>query len=311
NDNGDDGFFVWQSHWWIESERLGKFSAGLASRASDTAPETDLSETGVAAYAGVQDIGAAFALRLSNGTLAPITWGDLYNHFNGDTANVVRYDTPILHGVSAAATWGEDDAWDVALRYAGEGHGFTLEGAIAYTEVMDGSDAVIGNALGLDQSTVVGSVSLLHQASGLNITFAAGNRTWEQSVVDIDGTTRTPEDTRYLYTKLGWITKPTSLGDTAFYGEFGRFHDFICAIDDPDILTALDATGTATHIVGNDAEVWGLGVVQNIDAAEMQVYIGYRRHSAEFDLADGAGNSVAANGVEDFDTVLAGSKVSF
>jgi hypothetical protein len=83
--SAEDGFFVWQSHWFIESEKHGKLSVGLASRVTDTAPETDLSEAGLAGYAGVQDIGGAFAFRLNDGTLASAGWGDVYNHFNGDT----------------------------------------------------------------------------------------------------------------------------------------------------------------------------------------------------------------------------------
>jgi hypothetical protein len=43
----------------------------------------------------------------------------------------------------------------------------------------------------------------------------------------------------------------------------------------------------------------------------MQIYIGYRRHSASFDLANGAGTPVAATGIDDFDTLIAGSKIEF
>jgi hypothetical protein len=309
--NGDDGYFLWQSHWWVESEAFGKASVGLAPRATDTVPETDLSGAGVAAYAGVQDIAGGFSLRLANGVLAPITWGDLYNHFNGDTANVVRYDTPILHGFSGAATWGEDDGRDIAVRYSGEVAGFQLEGAIGYADVTDGDNPVIGNSLGLDQHTAIASISILHQATGLNGTFAAGNRMWDEAIVDLDNEIRTPEDTRFIYTKLGWLTKLSPLGPTAFYAEYGVFTDFICAGQDIALLAALDSTGTATRFTGSEANVWGLGVVQAIDAAEMQIYVGFRRHSASFDLVDGAGNGVAANSVEDLDTVIAGSKVAF
>jgi predicted porin len=307
-----DGFFVWQSHWFIESEKLGKFSMGLASRVSDTAPETDLSEAGLAGYAGVQDIGGGFALRLSDGSLAPVGWGDVYNHFNGDTANIVRYDTPEIAGFVASASWGEDDVWDVGLRYSGEGGGFTYEGAIAYTELTDGTNAVIGNTLGLDQHTLVGSFSVLHNPTGLNVTFSAGNREWQDSVTDLDGVTRTPEDTKFMYAKLGWLAKSiTPLGPTAFYGEYGWFKDFISATNDPALRDALTANAAA-RITGNEAEVWGLGVVQHIEAAEMQVYLGYRHHTADFDLVDsGTGAKVNGLGVEDFDTLIGGSKIAF
>jgi len=310
--SANDGFFLWQSNWYLESETLGKLTMGLASRVTDTAPETDLSEAGVAGYAGVQDIGGGFGLRLKDGTVADIGWGDVYNHFNGDTANVVRYDTPEIAGFVASASWGEDDVWDVGLRYSGEGGGFTYEGAIAYTELSDGNNPVIGNALGLDQNTLVGSASIIHTASGLNATFAAGLREWQSSVTDLDGATRTPEDTKFVYAKLGWLAKGlTALGPTAFYGEYGWFKDFISATDDAGLLASLDATGTASRIAGNTAEVWGLGVVQHIEAAEMQLYLGYRHHTAEFDLVDGTGARAPALGVEDFDTLVSGAKIAF
>ena len=58
-------------------------------------------------------------------------WGDC----NGLTQNVIRYDSPTFGGFSVCASWGEDDMWDVAGRYAGEHHGFKLAAAVAYNEV--------------------------------------------------------------------------------------------------------------------------------------------------------------------------------
>lgn len=308
SDSGS-GFFVWQSHWFIESDKLGKVSLGLASRATDTVPETDLSDAGVAAYAGVQDIGGAFRLRLNNGVLSDVVWGNVLNHFNGDTANVVRYDSPEIAGFIASASWGEDDIWDIALRYAGEGHGFKYEGAIGYTEVTDGFNEVFGNLNGLDHNTVLGSLSILHVKSGLNFTFAAGHREWNGSVADADGVSRTPPDTKYIYTKLGWLASLNHLGNTAFYGEYGWFSDYVTVVNDAYIVASLGAPA-GSHITGDTAEVWGLGVVQHIDAAEMQVYLGYRHHTADFDLVDSGGAKVGAS-IDDFDTLIAGSKISF
>jgi hypothetical protein len=308
---GGDGFFVWHSQWWVESKQLGTVSVGLVSRVSDTAPEADLSETGVAGYAGVQDIGGAFGLRTGDGSLSPITWGDLYNHFNGDTANLVRYDSPELAGLVASASFGEDDVWDIGFHYGVETAHFHFDAAVAYTEVSDGDNSVIGNALGLDQSTIVGSLSALHHATGLNFTFAAGKRSWDDAVVDLDGISRRPKDTCFVYSKLGWLAQHNHLGPTAYYGEYGLFEDFVSATDQPDFLDTLDASGTAARIAGNTAEVWGLGVVQHIDAAEMQIYVGYRHHTADFDLVDAAGREVASHKIDAFDTVVAGSKVAF
>jgi predicted porin len=58
---------------------------------------------------------------------------------NGLTTNNVRYDSPTFPGFSVSASWGEDDFWDVAARYAGEHGGFKIAVAAAYSEATDES----------------------------------------------------------------------------------------------------------------------------------------------------------------------------
>ncbi len=309
SDDGDSGFVLWESYWFVDSESFGKLSIGQLSRVSDTAPESDLSETGVAGYAGVQDMGGGFALRFRSGALSNITLGDVYNHFNGDTANVVRYDTPVIAGLVLSASYGEDDIWDVGARYAGDLNSFKLAASIAYTHATDEN--------GLDGSgdssheTLVGSLAILHEPTGLNALVAAGNRSFDDPVDDQNsGTLRTPKDASFIYAKIGWLAKLTSLGPTAFYGEYGRFRDFISASGDFDVVA--DAGGVVGgRITGNTAEIWGLGVVQHIEAAEMQIYLGYRHHDFDFDLVDSAGDKVAGEGLESFQSIVVGSKIAF
>ena len=38
------------------------------------------------------------------------------------------------HGFTGTASWGEDDGWDVGVRYKGEFGDFKLAGGIAYGE---------------------------------------------------------------------------------------------------------------------------------------------------------------------------------
>ncbi|MGQ0456995.1 MAG: porin [Hyphomicrobium sp.] len=311
-DNGSgDTFQLWQSHWWIESEKLGKLSVGLASRVTDTAPENDLSEAGVAGYAGVQDIGGAFGLRTSSGAPVGLAWGDLGNHFNGDTANLVRYDTPELAGFIASVSWGEDDIWDAGLKYEGDVAGLKVAGTIAYTEITD-NDGVFAD---LDQSTVVGSLAVLHEPSGLNALVAAGHREFDGTFTDTDTVDRSPDDAKFVYGKVGWIAKLHGLGPTAFYGEYGWFENYVTAVDsaDPDAAAIVtDLGGAATdRISGSELTVWGFGVVQHIEAAEMQLYAGYRLHEAEFDLRDAGGAAVASENIDDFHTVITGAKIAF
>ena len=46
---------------------------------------------------------------------------------------------PVFGGFSVSASWGEDDIWAVASRYAGEWHDFKVAAAAAYNEVTDRS----------------------------------------------------------------------------------------------------------------------------------------------------------------------------
>lgn len=226
--------------------------------------------------------------------MAPgITLGDVFDDLNGDTFNIIRYDTPTIAGFTISAAWGEDDLWDVALTYEKELGAFEVAAAIAYTENRDNDDDGP-----LDHDTLAGSVSVLHTATGLNLTFAAGEREFN------DNPDRSDAD--FYYVKAGIFKRFNSLGKTAIYGEFGQYNDMF--YDDGDVAVALSGAGSV--IFGSEAKVWGFGLVQYIDAAAMQVYIAYRHHELDVDAVDGSDNAVDA-AFEDFDTVLVGGRIEF
>lgn len=297
SDDGESGFVLWESYWFVESERLGKLSLGQISRVSDTAPESDLSETGSAGYAGVQDMGGGFRLRLTDGTLSAVSLGDLYSHLNGDTANVVRYDTPVIAGFILSASYGEDDMWDVGAKYAGSFNSTTISASIAYTHDTD-EDGLDGSG-GDPSKIIVGSFAVLHEPSGLNALVSAGQQNFDEAGLS---------NASFIYAKLGWIAKFNRLGPTAFYGEYGRFHDFLSNADAFEV----GITGAqGDTITGSRAEVWGFGVVQHIEATAMEVYIGYRHHDVDLDLVDSGGDRLSTPGIENFQSIVVGSKISF
>lgn len=83
-------------------------------------------------------------------------------------------------------------------------------------------------------------------------------------------------------------------------------------VDGAAIVASLDGSGgLADRIGGSERDVWGLGVVQHIEAAAMQVYLGYRHHTAEFELLTSGGVDVPAAGIDDFDTLVTGAKIAF
>lgn len=315
DDDSEFGFILWKANWQLESKRVGRLTVGQASRVTDTAPENDLSKTAIASYAGVQDLLGSFFLRRNDGLLSDLVWGDVFNHLNGNTANVVRYDAPILAGFVLSANYGEDDIWDVGAKYESEGRGFQFAGTIAYSQSTD-ENGTDGFGLDIDNSVIVGSIAILHEPTGLNALVASGQKSFDERIKDADGALRTPADAKYIYTKLGWIAKWSSHGPTAFYGEYGAFEDFATAGLDGDDVASLAAHGVCAtagicRVTGNEADVWGFGVVQTIKDAQIQIYAGYRHHNVNFNLVDGTGASRPAEGLEDFQTVVFGSFIEF
>jgi hypothetical protein len=54
-----------------------------------------------------------------------------------------------------------------------------------------------------------------------------------------------------------------------------------------------------------------VGVVQNIDAAAMEVFLAYRRYAAELENIPGGGLGANAFSVQDFDVVMGGARIRF
>ncbi len=301
DDNGELGFEIWKSLMFVESKMLGRFSIGQESRATDTVPEVDLSETALAAFAEVPAIGGGFFLRRANGNLSNVTIGDTIFHLNGDTANVVRWDSPEVKGFSAAVTWGEDDIFDAALRYKAETKAFNFEGAVGYSNLNDTD----GEFAEFENEVIVGSMSIVHNPSGLNFTLSTGEANFEDQTIPT---------AKFLYLKGGWIAKDiVRLGSTAFFAESGKFEDFLAVVDSSDVIGAPGSDMLppgAANGRGSEADIWGLGVLQNIEAAEMQVFLAYRHY--EFELGAARLNGMWIDQpIRDFETVLVGGKIAF
>src|SRR5262249_33647833 len=77
-------------------------------------------------------------------------------------------------------------------------------------------------------------------------------------------------DHDFWYVKAGLREKWTHLGHTVLYGEYERFNDG----------EAFTSTGAA-RIVDSRVNIWGLGAVQEIDAAAMSLWLSYRHLDGE------------------------------
>jgi len=301
--NGDNGKGVYagtqnyvqtlQSFWFIKSESLGKVSVGLQSQASDnTAILVDGSGSLVPANWVMFDV-ATFNVREKDGTLGPLVanfgacglHGGAGGDCNGLTTNSVRYDTPTFAGFSASASWGEDDFWDVALRYAGEFSGFKLAVAGAYNESTDSSGTGGGGAPvdGEIQYFQVGAY-IQHVPTGLFLYGAYGDFEQSGPLVDDSG------DGEMWYVKAGLRQRWTSLGHTVLYGEYWE-------TEASDGVSSLGAAGESSEM-----QEWGAGVVQEIDNAAMSVWLKYRNFEFE-DSSDAD--------YEDFQELTFGALINF
>jgi len=298
---GGWGLNVENSYWFIQSDTLGKLSVGKQSMAADNAAlGTDFSGTLFPANGVTFDGGNLRVVQ--NGADTGARWMNvafwcehagvgLANDCAGGRLNGVRYDTPTFAGFSLGASWGEDDYWDVALRYSGEFSGFKMAFATAYSESTDADLPGTGANTNDNQYFQIGGM-IKHLASGLWV-----HGTWGKNFIDDEPGNHAPhDDITGWYVKAGWTTKFSHLGNTHFYGEYGENDD------------AFESTETINNVTLNTTEAtrYGVGVVQEIDAAAMSLWAKWRRH--ELDWVDSNG---LAGSADDVDMFLAGAVIFY
>ncbi len=176
-----------------------------------------------------------------------------------------------------SASWGADDFWDVAARYAGEYNGIKLSAAAAYNEVTDGnynnleqtfsgidtqlSGAVNGGAFCADNAPFTSTGCAIIPANSKLNYFQAGLyiehvATGVWGMVDYgrlgdDFSGPTVNDTTTWYFKGGLRERWHSLGHTVLYGEYLQS-------DDAKITNSNSTIGAELN--DNKLQVWGVGV---------------------------------------------------
>jgi hypothetical protein len=340
----DDGFGVINtllSYMWVKSDKYGTLNWGLLSQATDNvALLPDLSGTIIESNA-VMFEGANFRLR-AKGTnnnqtgLLNSVWGTFLMcdtaglgigaDCNGVPLNAVRYDSPTFFGFSLSSSWGEDDFWDVALKYAADWNTIKLSAAAGYTHLTDERYLAGGGGIAgfkKDDDLFQVGASAMHVPSGL---FIYGLYQYEKADPTpsffpdgpgfaglIGASTKNETDVWYLKggIKRTWLP----LGATVLFAEYAEYRDQFGAVKGVDgcvagqWLTTTAAGGgvapacanSATGSVflsGSEVQRWGLGAVQEIDSAAMHLWARYQHLDLDIDINDGAG----ANLNQDFDS---------
>lgn len=285
-----------QSYWFLKSDTLGKVSVG---KVSPTADNWSILVDGSGSLAPGNDVlfeGSSFYM--NNGkTRTPYTWGDMaLCHFtnlaigadcNGLPSNAVRYDSPTIAGFAASATWGEDDYWDVGLKYSGQFDQFQVSAAVAYSQTDDPN--LFNFEANRRDNYLQAGLYIMHVPTGIFVYGAYG----KEDPTNLTAAGNSIPDDHHLYAKVGLREAWIPLGHTVMWGEYAQYNNMTS-----DAL--IDAGATSTRI-----DRWGFGVLQEIDAAAMSVWVKYRN------LAGTVDGVPELNHIDDYNTVVAGALINF
>ena len=250
---------------WVNTNAFGKFFLGWGSTASDGTSEIDLSGTDVVGYSSIADMaGGQLFYNKNTGSLSTTAIGNVFTNMDGlGRDERIRYDSPSFAGFVGSASYIADGGGDLAVRYTAQIDAFKLAAAAAYANPGSTSDTL--------DDQLAGSISILHD-SGFNGTFALGTRDHKE-----DGRS----DGGYFYAKLGYRANWCPLGVTSLSAEYSRSSDI--------------------SVNGDDADTFGLQMVQDIQEWGTEAYIGYRFHKLDRDNQD----------FDNINAIMSGMRVKF
>jgi hypothetical protein len=202
----------------VDSVRLGRLWLGKGSSATDAVAEYDLSGIDVIMYAAVEDIAAGLLFRDQDGDLTDVSIGDAFSDFDGGRQDRARYDSPVFGpGLQASVSAGSDQRYDAALSFGKEFGSWPGIKVGPFTTL--GGIGIADPSLEDVDFRILGSASVLHDPSGLNLTLSGG-------MDEADG-----RDPYNLYLKGGWYGTLNTLGNTGFGIDLTRSHEIATAGD--------------------------------------------------------------------------------
>jgi len=330
------------SAWWLRHNKAGTVTLGYTSPATDDIILKDVGGI-MPGAANISTMTGSFIMRhadeyeqddnaptaANNPLIERTTLSDFAAGASVDTLrrNVIRYDAPrmtgLLGSVDIATAWGEDDFWDVAAEHRLDFNNWKFRFGAGYLNDKDAGGRLLANGAPArrDRSEYKGSASLLHVPTGLFGTVAYVHRvfngldTSDQAVfgenttglVTPPGTNRPPTD--YLFTAFGVRKRFSWIGDTTVYGEFARVDDAITGLREG----GLD-DGTNSEVTDSRMEMIGAAISQNIDAASMDVYMGFRHFTFDVEGARVVQGNVFPNMPEtltDISVAYTGARIKF
>jgi hypothetical protein len=153
----------------------------------------------------------------------------------------------------------------------------------------------------------------MHVASGLYLTGAYAVQSYNGTSpgercgfvfapAGCNALTQNREDSTFWYLQGGISQNWTGLGRTVLYGEYGQFNDGANGL-----FTAAAPAGDT--LWDTQVTFWGIGIVQHVDAAAMELYLAYRQYGAS--LQSGPGFGLQTGDLDDLSIVMGGARVRF
>jgi len=176
----------------------------------------------------------------------------------------------------------------------------------------------------VDCEGVAGSASIMHVPTGLFLTGAAGQQIDHNRNAMYVATGRAPGNVKgtdtFWYVQAGIEQNWFGIGKTTLYGEYHSVSagSNIASSTTSNPLVAVSAgdvingRGVAATIGGAEVRTWGVGIVQAIDAAAMDLYISYRVREADVTLRrDTNGALYNSRPLEDLSILSVGGMIKF
>lgn len=300
---GDEGFAeqdlrIRHSYVYIGSDDLGRISLGQQSPATD---DITIINLGAQMSDGALHYNNDFALRLdlAFGLSTDLTWAHFAHSVDSMRGDFLRYDSPAIGGFVLSAAAGEDDVWDVALRYRADLNSVQVAAGIGYLEWSE-----------LDYSDLRGSASAIHKPTGLFLSGAGGFRD------DRSGVVGEGDEANFYFAQLGLKRRLLPYGETTIYGEFGIYNDYTVGRllqADLGVDQEFETWGCVT-----DSEVrrWGVGIEQAFDASALLLYAQYHNYEAAIagmpmDDNGNLSDLIEALPVEPWSAVVVGARIQF
>lgn len=321
------GLDVRRAWWGVSSKTLGTVQIGRAITALEEITEANLAGTNrVGKYSDVEDSGLGLLLRSkSTASLSGVAWRRLLKHTGnqpgeGDVQSGIRYITPTVAGFFMSIAWGADDLWDASLEYEGQVSAFKVAARIGYGESSDGGEdasfeCVATNPASVqndaDCATLGGSLSILHEPTGLYANMAGGwfkdqNVKYAPSLANFN-----PDGTSTFRAVEAGVHKDwLGLGPTTLFGQLYQMDGGANSRLTVEAGDAINPIGADAGLYASKVEMWGIGLTQDISNAATKLYVLYRHYDASVTLA-GAGQVKASKPLENLDIVMAGALIRF